>query len=333
MPLFGSIFAPMEKRRLGKSDLEVAPLALGCNVFGWTVTDEATAFRIMDAFVDGGFNLMDTADAYPRWAPGCHGGESESMMGKWLARPGNRGKVVLATKVGSDMGEGKNLRKEYILRAVEASLKRLRTDRIDLYQSHWDDLGTPQEETLAAYDELVTAGKVRWIGASNFSAERLLAALRCSGEKGLPAYVTFQTRYNLHSREEFEEQYARLCREQGLSVLTYYSLASGFLTGKYRHESHFGQSARGASMPKYLTPRGRKILAAMDHVAERTDAAHATIALAWLMTRPTVAAPIASATGVEQLHQLMQAAELKLSTEDVRELDQASAYADQAAVQ
>ncbi len=326
MPWFRSIFAPMEKRRLGKSDLEVAPLALGCNVFGWTVKDEATAFRIMDAFVDGGFNLMDTADAYPRWAPGCQGGESEAMMGKWLARPGNRGKVVLATKVGSDMGEGKNLRKAYILRAAEASLRRLRTDRIDLYQSHWDDLGTPQEETLAAYDELVTAGKVRWVGASNFSAERLLAALRCSGEKGLPAYVTFQTRYNMHSREEFEEQYARLCREQGLSVLTYYSLASGFLTGKYRHESHFGQSARGASMPKYLTPRGLKILEGMDRVAAWTGASHAAIALAWLLARPTVAAPIASATGVEQLRELMHAAELRLSADELRVLDEASAY-------
>lgn len=323
----------MEKRRLGQSDLLVAPLALGCNVFGWTVTEDATAFRILDAFVDGGFNLLDTADAYPRWAPGCQGGESEAMMGNWLAQPGNREKVVLATKVGSDMGEGKNLRKEYILRAVEASLKRLRTDHIDLYQSHWDDLDTPQEETLAAYDELVASGKVRWIGASNFSAERLRSALQISAEKEWPAYVTFQTRYNLFSRDEFEEQYVRLCEEQGLSVLTYYSLASGFLTGKYRHESHFGQSARGTSMPKYYNERGLRILAAMDRVAERTGAAHATIALAWLMTRPMVAAPISSATGVEQLHQLMRAAELKLSAEDLSELDQASTYADQAAVE
>lgn len=316
----------MEKRRLGKSDLQVAPLALGCNVFGWTVTDDGTAARILDAFVDGGFNLLDTADAYPRWAPGCQGGESETMMGKWLAQPGNRQRVVLATKVGSDMGEGKNLRKEYILRAVEASLKRLRTDHIDLYQSHWDDLDTPTEETLEAYDRLVKEGKARWVGASNFSPERLEEALRQSAANDLPAYVTFQTRYNLFSRDEFEVQYARLCEEQGLAVLTYYSLASGFLTGKYRHESHFGQSARGTSMPKYLTPHGLKILAAMDRVAKRTGAAHATIALAWLMTQPTVAAPIASATSVEQLHQLMQAAELKLSAEDLRELDQASAY-------
>ena len=325
-----SNFAPMEMRALGKSDLHVAPLAFGCNVFGWTVKDKATAFRLLDTFVGKGFNLVDTADAYPRWAPGCQGGESEAMMGGWLALPGNREKVVLATKVGSDMGQGKTLRKAYILKAVEGSLKRLRTDHIDLLQSHWDDLDTPQEETLAAYEQLVASGKVRWIGASNFSAERLRSALRISAEKEWPAYVTFQTRYNLFSRDEFEEQYLHLCLEQGLSVLTYYSLASGFLTGKYRHESQFGQSARGASMPKYLTPRGLKILEGMDRVAERTGAPHAAIALAWLMARPMVAAPIASATGVEQLHQLMQAAELRLSDTDVRELNEASAYADEA---
>jgi len=315
----------MQKRKLGKSDLHVAPLAFGGNVFGWTV-DEATAFKILDAFTEGGFNLIDTADAYSRWATGHVGGESETVFGNWLKARGNRDQVVLATKVGSDMGEGKNLRKEYILRAVEASLKRLRTDHIDLYQSHWDDLDTPQEETFEAYEQLVTSGKVRWIGASNFSAARLSSALRISAEKKGPTYISFQPRYNLFDRAEFEQEYAPVCAEHGLGVISYYGLASGFLTGKYRSEADFSKSVRGSSMPKYLTPRGLKILDALDAVSKRHDSVPATVSLAWLMARPHLTAPIASATSIAQLKELMSAAELQLSQVDMAELDAASAY-------
>lgn len=314
----------MQKRTLGKSDLRVAPLAFGGNVLGWTA-DEATSFQLLDAFVAGGFNLIDTADSYSNWAPGHAGGESETIIGNWLQARGNRHQVVIATKVGGDMGEGKNLRKDYILRAAEASLKRLRTDYIDLYQTHWDDLGTPVEETLEALDRLVAAGKVRWIGASNYSPERLQESFRTSGEKGLPAYVALQPRYNLFDREVFEQDYAPLCAEHGLSVLTYYSLASGFLTGKYRSEADFGKSVRGSSMPKYLTPRGLRILDALDAVSARLGSTPAAVSLAWLMARPHIAAPIASSTSIAQLQQLMSAAELQLDPAAMAALDEASA--------
>ncbi|MGB3524747.1 MAG: aldo/keto reductase [Flavobacteriales bacterium] len=315
----------MQKRTIGKSDLHVAPLAFGGNVFGWTA-DEATTFKLLDAFVAGGFNLIDTADSYSNWAPGHQGGESETVLGNWIHARGNREQVVIATKVGGDMGEGKNLRKDYILRAVEASLKRLRTDYIDLYQTHWDDLDTPIEETLEALDQLVTAGKARWIGASNYSPERLQESMRISAAMGLSSYVSLQPRYNLFDRDVFERDYAPICEEHGLGVINYYSLASGFLTGKYRSEADFGKSVRGSSMPKYLVPHGLKILTALDAVSERLNSTPAAVSLAWLMARPHIAAPIASSTSISQLNELMSAAELHLSKADMAQLDEASAY-------
>lgn len=315
----------MQKRTIGKSDLHVAPLAFGGNVLGWTA-DEATSFKLLDAFVAGGFNLIDTADSYSNWAPGHAGGESETVLGNWMHARGNRDQVVIATKVGGDMGEGKNLRKDYILRAVETSLKRLRTDYIDLYQTHWDDLETPIEETLEALDQLVTAGKVRWTGASNYSPERLQESMRISAAMGLSSYVSLQPRYNLFDRKEFEDQYPPVCAEHSLGVLTYFSLASGFLTGKYRREADFGKSVRGSSMSKYLTPRGLKILDALDAVSDRLGSTPAVVSLAWLMARPHISAPIASATSIAQLRELMSAAALHLSQQDRVQLDQASAY-------
>jgi len=318
-------FDNMQKRTIGKSDLHVAPLAFGGNVFGWTV-DEATSFELLDAFVDGGFDLVDTADSYSNWVPGHMGSESETVIGNWMHARGNRDKVVIATKVGGDMGEGKNLRKDYILRAVEASLKRLRTDYIDLYQTHWDDLDTPIGETLEALDQLVTAGKVRWIGASNFSPGRLQESMRISAGMGLAAYVSLQPRYNLFDRDVFERDHAPLCEEHGLGVINYYALASGFLTGKYRSEADFSKSVRGSSMPKYLTPHGLKILASLDVVSVRLGSTPAAVSLAWLMARPHITAPIASATNIAQLDELMSAAALRLSKEDMAELNEASAY-------
>ena len=315
----------MQKRTIGKSDLLVSPLAFGGNVLGWTV-DQATSFKLLDAFVAGGFNLIDTADMYSSWAPGHVGGESETVVGNWLKARGDRDSVVIATKVGGDMGEGKNLRKDYILRAVEASLKRLRTDYIDLCQTHWDDLETPIAETLEALDMLVKSGKVRWIGASNYSPERLQESMRISADMGLAKYVSLQPRYNLFDRAEFERDYAPICAEHGLGVMNYYALASGFLTGKYRSEADFGKSVRGSSMPKYLTPHGLKILEALDAVSPRLHSTPAAVSLAWLMARPHITAPIASATSIVQLNELMSATDLHLSKADLVELDEASAY-------
>ncbi len=315
--------ARMEKRKLGHSDLMVAPWAFGGNVFGWTV-DEQGCFRLLDAFLEKGFNLIDTADSYPRWVEGNVGGESETMIGNWLHARGNRHKVVIATKVGSDMGEGRNLRKAYILRAVEQSLKRLRTDHIDLYQTHWDDLETPVEETLSAMDQLVRSGKVRWIGASNLGPGRLEHSMQVARDLGLPAYVSLQPRYNLFSRHSFEEEYAPICGQHGLGVLTYYSLASGFLTGKYRSSGDLGKSVRGSGMESFLKPRGQRILQALDAVSERHGCKQATVALAWLISRPLVTAPIASATTLGQLEELAAAADLRLTAADLAELDEAS---------
>ena len=314
----------MQKRTIGKSDLHVAPLAFGGNVFGWTV-DEATSFELLDAFTGGGFDLIDTADSYSNWAQGHVGGESETVIGNWIQARGNRDHVVIATKVGGDMGEGKNLRKDYILRAVEASLKRLRTDYIDLYQTHWDDPGTPIEETLEALDHLVTAGKVRWIGASNFSPERMQESMRISAAMGLANYVSLQPRYNLLDRKMFEHEYAPVCTEHGLGVLTYFSLASGFLTGKYRTNADLGKSVRGSDMDKHFTTRGLRILDALDAVSKRLGSTPATVSLAWLMARPCITAPVASATSIAQLKELISAAELRLSEADMMELDAASA--------
>ena len=315
----------MDKRRLGHTGFEVAPLALGGNVFGWTA-DEAMSFKLLDAFVDAGFNLIDTADSYSRWAPGHQGGESETVLGRWIAGRGRHDDVVIATKVGSDMGQGhKVLRKDYILQAAEASLRRLRVDCIDLYQSHWDDENTSFEETLNAYDQLLRQGKVRAIGASNLAAPRLKQALDTSRSKGLPRYMTLQPNYNLYERASFEGELQALCMREHLGVITYFSLAAGFLTGKYRSEADFGKSARGPGMKKFLNPRGMKILDALDSLASRLRATPAQIALAWLIARPGVTAPIASATNLDQLREILRAATLKLDAEAIAALDRASA--------
>jgi aryl-alcohol dehydrogenase-like predicted oxidoreductase len=311
----------MEKRRLGKSDLHVSPLCLGGNVFGWTA-DEAVSFALLDSFVAAGFNFIDTADVYSKWAPGHHGGESETILGDWLKRRGKRDDVVIATKVGSEMGPGKKgLSKAYIARAVEESLRRLGTDYIDLYQSHRDDPDTPIEETLEAYGALIKAGKVRAIGASNFTAERLAASLEASAQHGLPRYETLQPEYNLMVRD-FEQALAPLCQRHGRGVIPYFGLASGFLTGKYRSKADLKQSQRGEDVEAYLNERGFKVLDALDAVAERRDATPAQVALAWLMTKVT--APIASATSLKQLGDLVASARLKLEPADIKTLEAAS---------
>ena len=315
----------MKTRKLGNSGLEVAPLAFGGNVFGWTV-DEPTSFRLLDAFVDAGFNLVDTADVYSKWAPGNQGGESETIIGKWFRQGGKRDKVVLATKVGMEMGPDKQgLSKPYILRAVEDSLKRLQTDHIDLYQSHKDDESTPLEETLGAFAELIRQGKVRAIGASNYTAERLAEALKVGKDLGIPIYQSLQPQYNVCERAGFEEKLGPLCLEAGIGVIPYYSLASGFLTGKYRSEADLSKSPRGQNVKKYLNDRGFRILSALDDVAKRLNSIPARVAIAWLLTRPVVTAPIASATGVEQLDDLIEATRLKLDGPAIVLLDQASA--------
>ena len=314
----------MDRRKLGKTGFEVAPLAFGGNVFGWTV-DEATSFKLLDAFVGAGFNLVDTADSYSRWVSGHQGGESETVIGRWVAKRGRHDDVVIATKVGSDMGKGhKVLRKDYILQAAEASLRRLQIDCIDLYQSHWDDENTPLEETLGAYDQLLRQGKVKAIGTSNYSAARLKQALEASKSHGLPRYQTLQPLYNLYDRDSFEGELQALCVRENMGVITYFSLAAGFLTGKYRSEADFGKSARGPGMKKYMNARGMKILDALDAVAKRYDATPAQIALAWLMMRPGVSAPIASATNLTQLQELLRAAEVKLDAEAIGALERAS---------
>lgn len=315
----------MQNRRLGRSDLMVAPWCLGGNVFGWTA-DEATSFKLLDAFLDAGFNFIDTADVYSRWVAGHVGGESETIIGNWLKARNNRRRVVIATKVGMGRDAGqRNLAKDYIIEAVEASLKRLRTDYVDLYQSHQDDPGRSVEEPLEAFAQLIQAGKVRVIGASNFGAERLAAALAASRRLGLPRYETLQPEYNLYAREGFEGGLQQLCVEHEVSAIPYFSLASGFLTGKYRSEVDFAKSPRGGSMGKYLNARGNRILAALDRVGERHRATQAQVALAWLMAQPAIAAPIASATSVEQLQSLAVAARLDLSAADLDELRRAGA--------
>jgi aryl-alcohol dehydrogenase-like predicted oxidoreductase len=313
----------MEKRRLGRSNLMVSPICFGGNVFGWTV-DEAASFRLLDAFLEAGFNFIDTADVYSRWAPGNTGGESESILGKWMKARGNRDAVVIATKVGSEMGPGrKGLSRKHIRESVEASLRRLQTDHIDLYQSHRDDPETPQSETLSTYAELINEGKVRAIGASNFSAARLREALDTSAKMGLPRYETLQPLYNLFDRSELEGDLEKVCLDNAISVISYSSLASGFLTGKYRSERDFGKSVRGSRMGNYLNERGLRILAALDQVAIHHAATPAQVALAWLMARPGIAAPIASATSLDQLQDLIAAARLRLEPSDIEKLDQA----------
>ncbi|MDR3636024.1 MAG: aldo/keto reductase [Isosphaeraceae bacterium] len=315
----------MPSRTLGKSGLNVAPLVLGGNVFGWTA-DEATSFRVLDAFVAGGFNFIDTADVYSRWAPGNQGGESETILGKWLQQRGNRDKVVIATKVGLEMGPGeKGLSRSYLLRAVERSLQRLRTDYIDLYQAHTDDEATPLDETLGAFAELIAQGKIRAIGASNYSASRLAEALAISRERGIPAYACLQPHYNLCERARYEAELEPVCAAAGLGVIPYYALASGFLTGKYRSDADLGQSARGQGVKKYLNERGFRILGALDEVAQRHGANPTRVAIAWLLARPSITAPIASATRVEQLDDLIEGTRLVLDAEAIALLNDASA--------
>ncbi len=318
----------MNLRPLGRSGLDVAPLAFGGNVFGWSA-DEATSFSLLDAFVDAGFNLVDTADMYSRWVPGHAGGESETVIGKWLKKSGKRNAVIIATKVGMDMGDGAaGLSRHHIAKSIDASLKRLQTDHVDLYQSHVDDPDTSFEETLEAYAKLIEAGKVRAIGASNHTADRLAAALDVAERDGLPRYESLQPHYNLMERARFEDALEPLCAKRGLGVVNYFGLASGFLSGKYRSEADLGKSAaRGATVGKYLTPTGFGVLKALDEVGRHHGASPATVAVAWLVARPTITAPIASATSIAQLKDLFAAATLHLDRDAIEALDAASAPA------
>lgn len=314
-----------KKRKLGKSGLEVSPLCFGGNVFGWTV-DQPNSFKILDAFVDAGFNFVDTADAYSAWVPGNKGGESETIIGNWFKQSGKRDKIVLASKVGNPMGpDKKGLSKAYILSAVEDSLKRLQTDYIDLYQSHLDDVSVPLEETLETYSQLVKQGKVRLIGASNTSGKRLAEALQVSEQHGYPAYVSIQPLYNLYDRAEFETTIEPTCLEKGVGVIPWYSLACGFLTGKYRSEADLTKSPRGKTVKRYLTERGFGILAALDQVAKQHSSTPARVALAWLMARPSITAPISSASNLDQLKDLMAATALELDSATIELLNRASA--------
>jgi aryl-alcohol dehydrogenase-like predicted oxidoreductase len=315
----------MQQRPLGRSGLMVAPIALGGNVFGWTA-NEAASFAVLDGFVDDGFNLIDTADVYSRWVPGHAGGESEATIGRWLKHSGKRHRVVLATKVGKDMGDGKiGLAPKYIRQAVDASLKRLQTDHIDLYQSHDDDANTPLEETLGAYADLIQAGKVRAIGASNFTAERLEQALQTSARFNLPRYECLQPLYNLMERPAYEAELEPLCRRDDVGVINYFALASGFLTGKYRSAADAGKSPRGGGIvKKYLNERGRRVLDALDGAAAQHKATPAQVALAWQIARPGLTAPIASATSLAQWREIAGAARLQLDTATIEAIDAAS---------
>lgn len=315
----------METRPLGSSGLSIAPLVFGGNVFGWTV-DEKTSFDLLDGFVDAGFNAIDTADVYSAWVPGNKGGESETIIGRWLkANPSKRDKVLILTKVGADMGRGrKDLSANYIAEAVEDSLRRLQVDVIDLYQSHWPDGRTPFEETLGAYAKLIDAGKVRAIGVSNVDAAQLGEALSVAKTKGLPRYAVLQPEYNLYDRGQFDGALRDLAVREDIGVITYFSLASGFLSGKYRSKADLTKSKRGGGLAKYLDERGLRILGALDAVSDRLGAKPAEVALAWVMARKGVTAPIASATSRDQLASLARSAELTLSGEDIATLDQAS---------
>ncbi len=313
----------MQTRTLGKSGISIAPLAFGGNVFGWTA-DEKTSFALLDAFVDGGFHLVDTADTYSAWVPGNEGGESETIIGKWLRRSGKRDRVVIATKVAK-WSKHPGLAPANIRAAAEESLRRLGVERIDLYFSHEDDPKVPIADTLGAYARLIEEGKVAAIGASNFSAARFAEALDISERDGLPRYEVLQPEYNLVSREGYEAELEPLVRARDVGVICYYALASGFLTGKYRSAADLGKSARGQGVRQFLDTRGLGVLAALDEVAGRHAAQPAQIALAWLMARPGITAPIASATSVTQLDELMAAARIELSADDMALLDRASA--------
>ena len=317
----------MEKRRLGNSDLRTAPIILGGNVFGWTV-DEKQSFKLLDAFFDLGFNAIDTADSYSRWVKGNEGGESESIIGNWMKDRKNRDRVLLITKVGSDMGKGKrDISKDYILQAVDKSLQRLRTDYIDLYLTHWDDEVTPVEETLAAHGKLIENGKIRWAGVSNMSLERLNASLEASKKNdSLPKYEVYEPQYNLYDRQGFEEGGAAICKQHGLGVITYYSLASGFLSGKYREEKDLRQSPRGIMAKSYLNDRGRYILKTLDEVSKKYDTTPAALSLSWLVNKPPVTAPISSATKLQHIESFAEAVKLDLDKESMDKLDEASKW-------
>jgi aryl-alcohol dehydrogenase-like predicted oxidoreductase len=314
----------MQKRRLGQSDIHTPPLVVGGNVFGWTL-DEAASLRMLDEFVAAGFDFIDTADVYSRFVPGQAGGESETLIGKWLHERGNRSHVVLATKVGLSMGPGKEgLSRAYIFKAIEDSLRRLQTDYIDLYQSHRDDPGTPLEETLQAYADLIRQGKVRFIGASNYTNERLKEALDLAERGGLPRYECLQPLYNLYDRSDYEQDLEPVCEQRRLGVISYFSLASGFLTGKYRSRQDLEDKARAGIVGRYMTPRGERILRTLDEVAVSCRSTPVAVALAWLIARPSVTAPIASATNTDQLKGLIQGVELQLDAASIEALDTAS---------
>lgn len=313
----------MEKRKIKNTDLSIAPINFGGNVFGWTL-DEKQSFDILDQFVRAGFNFVDTADTYSWWVNG-KGGQSEEIIGKWMKQRGNRNELVIATKVGSETKEhGFDISKKHILKSVDESLLRLQTDHIDLYYTHFDDGKTPVEETLEAYDEIIKAGKVRYIAASNVSPERLKQSIEAAEKNNLPKYVALQPHYNLLEREKFETEYADLVKEYDLSVFTYWSLAAGFLTGKYRTEDDLAKSARGEGVRKYLNEKGIEVLTALDTISEKHETTQASVALAWLLANPLVTAPIVSATSESQLKTLFEAPKLKLSDEDVNLLNEVS---------
>lgn len=316
----------MEKRKLGNTDLFTAPIIFGGNVLGWTV-DEKQSFAILDEYVELGFNAIDTADVYSRWAKENVGGESETIIGKWMKERGNRDRILLITKVGWDMGQGHHdISGDYILEGANKSLERLQTDYIDLYFAHIDDDKTDVEETLRAYETLIKSGKVRWIGGSNLSSERIRASLEASEAKGLPRYEVLQPEYNLYQRQGFEEKYAPICKEYGLGVICYFALASGFLTGKYRTDDDLPKSKRGRIVQKFMDDRGKRILQALDDVADRHGTTQAAVALAWLMKKPLVTAPIASVTKSDHFKSFREALRINLCQEDMARLDEASAY-------
>lgn len=314
----------MEKRRVGNSDLMIAPIVFGGNVLGWTAS-EAISFKLLDAFLDGGFNAIDTADTYSRFVSGNRGGESETIIGKWLKQGGGRReRALIFTKVGHEMAPGKSgLSRKYIMAEVEDSLKRLQIDCIDLYQSHRDDPSTPMDETMEAYSDLIRQGKVRAIGASNFTGQRLQQALEVSRARNLPRYECLQPRFNLYDRADYQGALEQLCLRENIGVISYYGLASGFLTGKYRSPADFSKSPRGSRMTAFLNPRGYRILAALDEVAEAHRVNPAAVALAWLIARPSITAPIASATKVEQIGDFSAAANLRLSADEIGKLNAA----------
>ncbi|WP_310992688.1 aldo/keto reductase [Aequorivita marina] len=316
----------MEKRELGNSGLKVAPITFGGNVFGWTV-DKQQSFKILDAFVDAGFNFIDTADTYSWWADGNKGGESETIIGEWLAKRKNRDKIILSTKTGSQDNEHpKDISKKTILKNVEKSLLRLKTDYIDLYQTHFDDEITPVEETLSAYQQLIKEGKVRVIGTSNMSPKRIRESLQASQKEGPPKYETLQPLYNLMEREAYEKELRQIVKDNNMGVLSYYSLASGFLTGKYRSKHDLNKSERGGGVAKYLNEKGFKILEALDSISAKHDTTQAAISLAWLLARPTITAPIVSATSLKQMESIIKAPQLSLDKEDLDLLNKASSF-------